>query len=103
MYCCLLPYNHYTIGCLSGQAINYSNCYRTKKREIDIGDHAILRYLERVRKIDIDVVRNEIQTEELKKQIEDCETGLIEINGIGYVVKEGRIVTIIYDGPEDGN
>lgn len=59
-----------------------------------ITDHALVRYFERVIGIDMEELRKMILTENVKKAIRLNASGVV-VNGFRYVIKGGRIVTIL--------
>lgn len=63
---------------------------------VEITDHAVLRYLQRVGGIDLDFVRGALDTDELRECIKMCPTGRHTINGVTYVTQKGVLVTVIY-------
>lgn len=69
---------------------------RLKKTGIHISDHAILRYLERVKKQDIKSVISEILTPEIQKQITTLgSNGIFTTAKFRVVVKQNVITTIL--------
>ncbi len=64
---------------------------------VEITDHAIVRYLQRVRGLDIDAVRAELDTENLRESVKRCPTGRHYLDGVTYVVQDKTLVTVIYD------
>lgn len=56
-------------------------------------DHALVRYMERVLKIDIETLKNEIVSENIMKAIETGASS-ITFNGFRYVISNGKIVTV---------
>ena len=64
---------------------------------LQISDHAILRYLERIVGVNLADATNAIDTPELRESTKHCPTGRHTINGITYVMQEGAVVTIMYD------
>ena len=63
--------------------------------ELNISEHAILRYLERVQNINIEEIKKEILTEELKLRFKTLGNGTYVVNGISYKIHNGNIVTTI--------
>jgi len=64
---------------------------------VRVTDHAVLRYLERVGGYDIDDIRAQMITEDLKLQAKFCPTGKIPV-GDGkhmYVIQGGRVVSVV--------
>ena len=69
-----------------------------QSREITISEHAILRYLERVKMIDIKNIPGEIITDDLKEMVEKLGgSGVFPIKDKGFSVrmKNHSIITII--------
>lgn len=67
-------------------------------KDIQLSEHAILRYLERVEGFDIDKIQNIIITEELKEQVETLGgNGVFPLGKTGNTIrlKNYTIVTII--------
>jgi hypothetical protein len=62
--------------------------------DVRITDHALLRYVERVFKIDVDALRRQILTDGVVKGIEHG-ASTITVNGIQFRVKDRSIVTVI--------
>jgi hypothetical protein len=62
--------------------------------DVRITDHALLRYVERVYKIDVDALRRQILTDGVTKGIEHG-ASTITVNGIQFRVKDRSIVTVI--------
>ncbi len=63
-----------------------------------ISDHALLRYLERVKGVDIEAVRAEMMSAALDKAIEFGSRVLIGRHGERLVIREGIVVTVIGKG-----
>lgn len=66
-----------------------------KSQEVHLSDHAILRYLERVKGMDIEKIRGEILTEKRKKLILKCITVKIPIEKNHQLVAEKCIIKTI--------
>ena len=62
--------------------------------DVRITDHALLRYVERIFRIDVDAVRREILTDGVAKCIE-LGASTITVNGVQFRVKDRSIVTVI--------
>ena len=62
-----------------------------------VSDHALLRWLERVWKINLDTVRAEIMTPEVLAAAKAGATALTQ-GGVTRVLDRGRVVTIKFDG-----
>lgn len=61
-----------------------------------VTDHAVLRYLERVKGMDIDAIRREILTPGVVASIKAGATAVI-ISGTRFQVTDGTIVTVFPD------
>lgn len=63
---------------------------------IKITDHALVRFLERVHKIDVKKLRAAVLTKHQQKMGEmgDCEI-TIKSNGLKYVIKDKTLITIV--------
>lgn len=62
-----------------------------------VSEHALLRYFERVYKVDLDEIRNEILTAEVRAFIDMFPSGKIPSKDCRLVVKNRTIVTIEAD------
>ena len=60
-----------------------------------VTDHAVYRYLERVNKVDMDNLKDEIVPESIKKQILFFKKGKFPIKGYKLIV-ENKVVKTIY-------
>jgi len=68
--------------------------------DIVITEHAILRYLERVQKIDIENVKNEILSPVIKKQLLQLNNCKYPVKDFFILVKDNKIVTVLKDEDE---
>jgi hypothetical protein len=59
-----------------------------------VTDHALLRYLERVRGLDVEALKEEILTPGIVAAVKAGATA-VKLNGITLVVANGRIVTVL--------
>jgi predicted nuclease with TOPRIM domain len=85
------------IKLLSTQAKDIKhNINNLSNKEIIITEHAILRYIERILKVDINDVKSNILTDEVKKQIEflNGTRGKIHNNGSILVIENNKIITV---------
>lgn len=76
----------------------YSQIKKIRRTEgLQISDHAILRHLERIRKVNIEEVKNQILTPQLKSYYEKLGDGTYPIDdgATRVVIKSGVVVTII--------
>ena len=64
-----------------------------KKPMVHITDHAVIRYLERVRGVDIEAVRREIRAKVTLAQDYPGATGIL-VDGFRYALANGAVVTI---------
>lgn len=62
----------------------------------EVSDHAVLRYLERARGIDVERAREEV-ARTVARGLQQGACGVL-INGLRYVLRAGRVVTVL-DGP----
>ena len=69
---------------------------------VDISDHAIVRWLERVKGVDIAAIRAEMSTPALAKADEFGCPVLIGRNGERLVIRQGVVVTVIAKGRYQG-
>jgi chromosome segregation ATPase len=69
---------------------------------IEITDHALVRYLERKLNIDVDMLRNEIIDEKSAREISEIKDGLIPTrDGLKLRVKDYKVVTILSNEVND--
>jgi hypothetical protein len=59
-----------------------------------LSDHALLRYLERVKGVDVEGARREIMTPGIIAAVKAMATSVL-VNGAKFLVREGTIVTIM--------
>lgn len=67
---------------------------RRKSRPLIVSDHAIIRYLERIKGIDLQAVSLALQEENLKRRYEKLGDGCYPVNDLMVVVKSGCISTV---------
>lgn len=60
-----------------------------------VSEHALVRYLERVKNIDADLLRSEILPEHIVEQIITLGDGTYPVNGFRIVVVNHTVVTVI--------
>lgn len=72
---------------------------RLRDIETRVTDHALVRYLERVLKIDLDVVRREILTPAVVDALKTGATG-VTVNGVKFIAKDGILITVISNPPK---
>ena len=66
-----------------------------KKRNPNIiSDHALVRYLDRVKGVDVDKMKQEMSTDILKSSVNQGATS-VRIDGFTYVIRN-KIVTTVY-------
>jgi len=63
--------------------------------EPQITEHALLRYIERIKGVDIKEIKKEIMTDQNKKMIETLESGIFKLNGVKMIVKDKTIITLM--------
>ena len=69
-----------------------------KPKELRVTEHAILRYLERVNKIDLKEIEKAILTPELIEMTEVLgKNGKFPINNFSIVIRDGSVVTVEKD------
>lgn len=68
-----------------------------KSNKVNITDHAILRYLERVHGFDTEEVKNKLLTDKLRTSIQTYGKGKLKENGITYIFKDNSVITIMTD------
>ncbi|MBC2849929.1 hypothetical protein H5J22_00450 [Cetobacterium sp. 8H] len=65
-----------------------------EKAVIKVTEHAILRYLERVKGIDMESIKREMVPDELKEKA--LKNGDYEINKLKYIVQGKQVITVIH-------
>ncbi len=65
-----------------------------QKNGVNVSDHALIRYLERRFKLDLDGLRAEILTPERISAIK-AGAGRISVDGLKFIVKDNTIVTVV--------
>jgi hypothetical protein len=72
---------------------------------VKVSDHAVLRYLQHVKGVDVKTIREELLAEGRSKVIKELRTCKVPINGSGFrlVARNGLIVTVLKagGGPKD--
>lgn len=58
-----------------------------------VTDHALIRYCERAKSIDMDWIRDQIATPELRAAIEAGARSYIQ-DGLRFKIRDGRIITV---------
>lgn len=67
-------------------------------REVAISDHALLRYIERVKGVDIESIKEEmLKDSKIIDAIKILNSGTFPIQGCSLIVKDNIITTIIID------
>lgn len=69
---------------------------------LDISDHAVLRYLERVKGVSIEAIKAEMRTPAAEKACAFGAPVVIGRNGERLVIRDGVIVTVIAKGRHQG-
>lgn len=64
--------------------------------DLFITSHALLRYIERVKGVDIEALRDEILSDEVCEALSAGATG-VTVNGVKMVAERGVIVTVLAD------
>jgi len=68
-----------------------------------VSEHAIIRYLQRVYKLDLEKVENEILTTEVKEKIEIYGNGSYSLDGFGIKVVDNVVVTVFDKTSDEGH
>lgn len=66
-----------------------------KTDDIKLSEHAVIRYLERVKGLDVQSIKDDILTEEVTYLINTLGNGKYPINDFNIVVKDKTVITII--------
>lgn len=66
-----------------------------KKPRIDVTDHAMIRYLERVMGFDIEQLRREIGHKVSKACKMDIEPNSVILDGYRYTIINGKVTTVL--------
>lgn len=69
------------------------------KRGVRVSDHAVLRYLERVLEIDVDLVRNHIAG--LADDAARCGAYSVRHDGLELRIRNGCVMTVVQTGSPD--
>jgi hypothetical protein len=59
-----------------------------------VSDHAVLRYLERTGRVDLDTIRQEILTPNLVTAVKAGVTKY-KVNGFTFIIENGIVVTVV--------
>lgn len=70
------------------------NIEKLTKLKPQLSEHAILRYLERIKEINISEVKEEIMTDKIKQQISTIGNGRIPVGDFVLVIRNNVVVTI---------
>jgi chromosome segregation ATPase len=62
---------------------------------IDVSEHAIIRYLERIKNLNIEEIKREIITSNIKNQYEILGDGIYPNNDFNVVIKNSNVITIL--------
>lgn len=66
--------------------------------EIVYSDHAVIRYLERIKKMDLDAIREEIVPPAFRKMLEQLGgSGTVRVNGYKVIVRNNVVITVNED------
>lgn len=64
-------------------------------KDLKVTEHAIIRYLERVKGLDIEEIEKEILTDSLRNMVTNLgNTGTFPGNGFNLLIKDGTVITI---------
>ena len=73
-----------------------ANIEALKEKEVIVTEHAVLRFLERKFKLDIDEIKTEIFPENVRAQHKALGSGKFPIaNGLKAVIKNNSVVTVV--------
>lgn len=70
-------------------------------KEVIVTDHAVLRYLERVENVDVDLIKKKLLPPSLENQIKVLGSGEFAVDGFKVRVRRGVVVTVI-NGEKNG-
>ena len=68
--------------------------FEANHKEPVVTEHALLRYFERVYKVDLEEIKNEILSDDVKAFINKFQSGKIPAKGCRLIVKDRVVVTI---------
>ena len=77
--------------------INSEKQQLIKSNEVIVTEHALLRYVERVLKIDLEEVKTQMLPDKTLEAIRICRTGKFPVNDFKLIVKNGVVTTIMSD------
>lgn len=100
MYLALIKKLDNDINALNNEISALKQKYNTFDTKSFVTDHATLRYLERTKIIDIKQLKENLLTPEVLNAI-FIDADKVHSNGYSFVIKNGKIVTIIKDGEEE--
>lgn len=100
MYLTLIRKLDNDINILSNEVSLLKQKYNTFDTQSFVTDHATLRYLERTNIIDIKQLKNNLLTPEVLNAIY-IGADKVQSNGYSFVIKNGKIVTIIKNDDEE--
>lgn len=66
-----------------------------KEKRAAITDHALLRYLERVHNFNIEEIKKQLLSDNVKTHVKRFKSGKVTENGITFIFKDGVIITIV--------
>ena len=66
-----------------------------RKPKPELTDHAVIRFLERVKGLDIDAIKAEMLPDRTREAIEFMGNGKVVNDRYTLVVRDGRVVTVI--------
>ena len=74
---------------------------RNGETGIGISDHAVIRYLERVKGFDVSAIRSEIRAIAALKKVDQVADQVITDAGLSFAIYDGQRIATIW--PDDGN
>ena len=66
--------------------------------KLTVTDHALMRYIERVLKVDLKPVRREMLNQKLVKEAAAAGASAVKINNFVYLIENDKIITVTDDG-----
>lgn len=66
-----------------------------QSKEIVVSEHALVRYFERVKQFDLEVVKKELLPEKVKEQIAVLGDGRYPVDSFKIVIKNNTVVSVI--------
>lgn len=78
------------------QRLNLLDSKKTKN-DPEISLHALIRYIERIHRINIEEIKKNLLSQKIKEYVNDFKNGRITENGITFIFKNRKIITIIVE------